>query len=71
MKNKSRVLNTHNNQIFYFDSLGESLLFFYSLVKEDSLSLDRLYVQIWDDSQEEGEKWVSPEYFRGDLWKKD
>ncbi len=69
--NKSRVINVKSGKIYNFDSLGESLLFFYSLVKDNSWYSEHLHVQVWDDSQEEGEKWISPCNYSGDLWKKD
>lgn len=59
---KYRVVNVRSDKLYYFDSLSDALLFFYDLCKCKSELCDILYVQYWDDSQDEGEKWVSPEF---------
>lgn len=51
-----------DSNIFYFDTLLEALAFFYSIIKDiPNPNLD-YYVQFWDDSQVEGEKWVCFHY---------
>lgn len=57
---KYRVVNVRSDKLYYFDSLSDALLFFYDLCKWRAEYCDILYVQYWDDSQPEGEKWVSP-----------
>lgn len=51
-----------DSKIFYFDTLVEALAFFYSMTKESPNLILDLYVQFWDDSQVEGEKWVCFDY---------